>query len=189
MDRILLWPYWWDNSSGFLYLFWYYKQCCDDYLCNTSWNTGVSLSDKFQKVAFLCQRLCSPWQIFPLCPAWSLNRFRLPSTLRVGPFSHTLNNRVFPDSQSWCGLIILFIKIIHVVRSWAVHKNVEINRTGPKPCPHNPDMPTTILSGKCNNGTRYKGNATKGGVPFIFLRESGVCSQLGETWWRTQYLR
>lgn len=104
-------------------LFWYYKQCCNEYLCNTSWNTWISLSDKFLKVEFLGQRLCSPWLIISLCPSGSLNQFRLPPTLRVGLFSHTLTNRVFPDIQSWCGFISLFIKIIHVyycqVLSWA----------------------------------------------------------------------
>ena len=33
---------------------------------------------------------------------------------------------------------------------------------GPKLCPHNLDIQMTILSGKSNNGTRYKGSPKKG---------------------------
>lgn len=60
-------------------------------------------------------------------------------------------------------------------------RNVEMNWTGPDLCPHNLNMQITILSGKCNNGTRYKSRTKKRGVNFIFLGEGGNCSQLGNT--------
>ena len=43
-------------------------------------------------------------------------------------------------------------------------KNVEINQMNPEPCPHNLDTQTVILSGKCNNDTRYKDSTKKGEV-------------------------
>lgn len=58
----------------------------------------------------------------------------------------------------------LFIKIIHmyyVSGHELSTRNVEMNQTGPDPYPHNLDMHITILSGKCNNGTRYKSRTKK----------------------------